>query len=185
MRTFSHCQVLWQRSSTDSQHKQQHSVGHLPLWRQHRRQRLHCSVQDRSTWTQLVVCIREHISVHSHVHPGTLMCIRCVFPESCLREEFMCDGGRCLLPVSVCDGQTNCQDQTDEANCSHKHKGEWNQAHLKLKGRVQTRVNCAVFHRVWWEEDWSVRIPGQSKPPWALFSPAGTVSTVSLTPFPV
>ncbi|XP_041918677.1 membrane frizzled-related protein [Alosa sapidissima] len=42
--------------------------------------------------------------------------------KSCSREEFMCDNGRCLLPVSVCDGQPNCQDQTDEANCSHKHK---------------------------------------------------------------
>ncbi|XP_076000076.1 membrane frizzled-related protein [Genypterus blacodes] len=41
---------------------------------------------------------------------------------SCSREEFMCDRGRCLLPVSVCNGQPNCQDQTDEANCSHKHK---------------------------------------------------------------
>uniref|UniRef100_A0A665V4E4 Membrane frizzled-related protein n=1 Tax=Echeneis naucrates TaxID=173247 RepID=A0A665V4E4_ECHNA len=42
--------------------------------------------------------------------------------KSCSREEFMCDGGRCLLPVSVCDGRQNCHDQTDEANCSHKHK---------------------------------------------------------------
>ncbi|XP_036419032.1 membrane frizzled-related protein [Colossoma macropomum] len=42
--------------------------------------------------------------------------------KSCSREEFMCDSGRCLLPVSVCDSQSNCQDHTDEANCSHKHK---------------------------------------------------------------
>ncbi|XP_070827260.1 membrane frizzled-related protein [Chaetodon trifascialis] len=42
--------------------------------------------------------------------------------KSCSREEFMCDSGRCLLPVSVCDGHPNCHDQTDEANCSHKHK---------------------------------------------------------------
>ncbi|KAM3616758.1 uncharacterized protein V6R79_022742 [Siganus canaliculatus] len=42
--------------------------------------------------------------------------------KSCSREEFMCDSGRCLLPVSVCDGHPNCLDQTDEANCSHKHK---------------------------------------------------------------
>ncbi|XP_053503672.1 membrane frizzled-related protein [Ictalurus furcatus] len=47
-----------------------------------------------------------------------------IFPwqKSCSTEEFMCDSGRCLLPVSVCDNQVNCQDQTDEANCSHKHK---------------------------------------------------------------
>uniref|UniRef100_A0A3Q0RUT8 Membrane frizzled-related protein n=1 Tax=Amphilophus citrinellus TaxID=61819 RepID=A0A3Q0RUT8_AMPCI len=42
--------------------------------------------------------------------------------KSCSREEFMCDSGRCLLPVSVCDGHPNCHDQTDEANCSHKRK---------------------------------------------------------------
>ncbi|KAF5897729.1 membrane frizzled-related protein [Clarias magur] len=42
--------------------------------------------------------------------------------KSCSVEELMCDGGRCLLPVSVCDRQLNCQDQTDEANCSDKHK---------------------------------------------------------------
>ncbi|XP_047450766.1 membrane frizzled-related protein [Mugil cephalus] len=41
--------------------------------------------------------------------------------KSCSREEFMCDGGRCLLPVSLCDGHPNCRDQTDEANCSKKH----------------------------------------------------------------
>ncbi|XP_060743783.1 membrane frizzled-related protein isoform X1 [Tachysurus vachellii] len=41
--------------------------------------------------------------------------------KSCTSEEFMCDSGRCLLPVSVCDSQLNCQDQTDEANCSSKH----------------------------------------------------------------
>ncbi|XP_069004474.1 membrane frizzled-related protein [Embiotoca jacksoni] len=48
---------------------------------------------------------------------------RAVLPghKSCSREEFMCDSGRCLLPVSVCDGHPNCHDQTDEANCSHKH----------------------------------------------------------------
>lgn len=44
----------------------------------------------------------------------------------------MCDSGRCLLPVSVCDGHPNCQDQKDEANCSHKHKGERVQTTLAL-----------------------------------------------------
>lgn len=46
-----------------------------------------------------------------------------ILPEhkSCSRDEFMCDSGRCLLPVSVCDGHPHCNDQTDEDNCSHKH----------------------------------------------------------------
>ncbi|KAM6959278.1 membrane frizzled-related protein [Aplochiton taeniatus] len=42
--------------------------------------------------------------------------------KTCSREEFLCDQGRCLLPVSVCDGQHHCLDHTDEADCSHKHK---------------------------------------------------------------
>jgi len=43
--------------------------------------------------------------------------------ETCSREEFMCDGGRCLLPVSICDSYPNCQDHSDEVNCNQKQKG--------------------------------------------------------------
>ncbi|XP_072311599.1 membrane frizzled-related protein [Eucyclogobius newberryi] len=41
--------------------------------------------------------------------------------KSCSRGEFTCDGGRCLLPVSVCDGHAHCDDHADEDSCSHKH----------------------------------------------------------------
>ncbi|XP_062873439.1 membrane frizzled-related protein [Trichomycterus rosablanca] len=44
-----------------------------------------------------------------------------LWQKSCSKEEFMCDSGRCLLPVSVCDSHPNCLDQTDEANCSQEH----------------------------------------------------------------
>ena len=104
-------------------------MGHLPLWWQHRRQRLHCAVQGHSARTQLVppvcvcVCVCKYTCPHIHDHLYSCAPV-CVFSESCSREEFMCDSGRCLLPVSVCDGHPNCHDQTDEANCSHKHKGE-------------------------------------------------------------
>lgn len=47
----------------------------------------------------------------------------CAFPGSCSRDEFACDNSRCLLPASLCDGRPDCRDQTDEANCSQKHKG--------------------------------------------------------------
>ncbi|KAJ8280235.1 hypothetical protein GJAV_G00052160 [Gymnothorax javanicus] len=49
---------------------------------------------------------------------------RAVLPgqKSCSRDEFLCDDGRCLLPISVCDGRPNCHDHSDEASCSHKHK---------------------------------------------------------------
>uniref|UniRef100_A0A3Q3BIP0 Membrane frizzled-related protein n=1 Tax=Kryptolebias marmoratus TaxID=37003 RepID=A0A3Q3BIP0_KRYMA len=48
---------------------------------------------------------------------------RAVLPghQSCTREEFTCDDGRCLLPASVCDGHPNCDDRKDEANCTHIH----------------------------------------------------------------
>nr|XP_015193107.1 PREDICTED: membrane frizzled-related protein isoform X1 [Lepisosteus oculatus] len=42
--------------------------------------------------------------------------------ESCSREEFFCDGGRCVLPSAVCNSHPDCLDHTDEANCSQKHK---------------------------------------------------------------
>lgn len=78
----------------------------------------------------MFVCVDA--CAHLDIHSCSLACMSiiphvnllCVFSESCSREEFMCDSGRCLLPVSVCDGHPNCHDQTDEANCSHKHKGE-------------------------------------------------------------
>ncbi|KAM9812998.1 membrane frizzled-related protein isoform 1-T2 [Syngnathus typhle] len=55
-----------------------------------------------------------------HIYPCNVHQCAC-FSESCSRDEFMCDSGRCLLPVSVCDGHPNCHDQKDEANCSRKH----------------------------------------------------------------
>ncbi|XP_034024648.1 membrane frizzled-related protein [Thalassophryne amazonica] len=63
--------------------------------------------------------------------------------KSCSREEFRCDDGRCLLPASVCDGQANCQDQTDEANCNQKHKecgGQKTQPHGYLASPNHPRL---------------------------------------------
>lgn len=96
----------------------------------------------------------------------------CVLSESCSREEFMCDSGRCLLPVSVCDGHPNCHDQTDEANCSHKHKGDSTQIRFK-KIHHYTIVIPEPFHRMRWTEDRAIWVPVKSKPPWELSSPAG------------
>ncbi|XP_018598430.2 membrane frizzled-related protein isoform X2 [Scleropages formosus] len=42
--------------------------------------------------------------------------------KSCSQDEFLCDDGHCVLPVSVCDGKPDCRDRSDEGNCSHKHK---------------------------------------------------------------
>ncbi|XP_075183685.1 membrane frizzled-related protein [Anomaloglossus baeobatrachus] len=37
---------------------------------------------------------------------------------SCSWDEFLCDGRRCLLLPSLCDGILDCADQKDEQNCS-------------------------------------------------------------------
>ncbi|XP_074158489.1 membrane frizzled-related protein isoform X3 [Sminthopsis crassicaudata] len=38
----------------------------------------------------------------------------------CNKDEFPCDRLFCLLSDAVCDGFTNCQDSSDETNCSSK-----------------------------------------------------------------
>uniref|UniRef100_A0A8C3WTX8 Membrane frizzled-related protein n=1 Tax=Catagonus wagneri TaxID=51154 RepID=A0A8C3WTX8_9CETA len=42
---------------------------------------------------------------------------------SCAHDEFPCDQLVCLLPDSVCDGFANCDDGSDETNCSAKSSG--------------------------------------------------------------
>lgn len=86
-----------------------------------------------------------------NLHLSVCLCVRGVFVwlESCSREEFMCDRGRCLLPVSVCDGHPNCQDQSDEANCSHKHKGE----RIWLKIKFKKKLRISVYSRIGVEEN--------------------------------
>ncbi|XP_077106620.1 membrane frizzled-related protein isoform X2 [Ranitomeya variabilis] len=39
---------------------------------------------------------------------------------SCSWDEFLCDGRRCLLLPSLCDGVSDCADQKDEQNCSER-----------------------------------------------------------------
>ncbi|CAN2387905.1 eye photoreceptor cell development [Pristimantis euphronides] len=43
-----------------------------------------------------------------------------VTQESCSWDEFLCDGRRCLLLPSLCDGVSDCADQKDEENCSQR-----------------------------------------------------------------
>ncbi|KAJ1189868.1 hypothetical protein NDU88_006610 [Pleurodeles waltl] len=42
--------------------------------------------------------------------------------RSCSWDEFLCDNRRCLLLGVICDGFHDCEDRSDEANCSLKHK---------------------------------------------------------------
>lgn len=103
-------------------------------------------------------------------------CGWCVFSESCSRDEFLCDSGRCLLPASVCDGHPNCQDQTDETNCSQKHKGAAQTSSGGWGGALSSAANSShvtLSHRMWWAENGAFWLPVQSEPPQELSSPAG------------
>ncbi|KAG8270242.1 hypothetical protein J6590_078379 [Homalodisca vitripennis] len=36
----------------------------------------------------------------------------------CWNKEFRCDNGECIRPGELCDGHPDCQDLSDESNCS-------------------------------------------------------------------
>ncbi|XP_069732421.1 membrane frizzled-related protein isoform X1 [Phaenicophaeus curvirostris] len=56
--------------------------------------------------------------------PGFSARYRAVAPseKTCAWDEHLCDQGLCLLLGFVCDGFHDCEDKSDEANCSLKHK---------------------------------------------------------------
>lgn len=40
-----------------------------------------------------------------------------VDPDNCLKNQFMCDNGRCISKSYVCDGYSDCARGEDEINC--------------------------------------------------------------------
>ena len=49
----------------------------------------------------------------------------CIFDNTdvttCLAGQFRCDSGHCIDPEFVCDGDRDCQDTSDERNCTAKY----------------------------------------------------------------
>lgn len=42
----------------------------------------------------------------------------------CAEGEVMCDVSRCIPQSKICDGETDCDDHSDESNCV----GKWKQS---------------------------------------------------------
>ncbi|KAM5340891.1 atrial natriuretic peptide-converting enzyme isoform 2-T2 [Glossophaga mutica] len=53
----------------------------------------------------------------------------CLMPdedvEECSPSHFKCGSGRCVLASRRCDGESDCDDDTDEANCGCKERDLW------------------------------------------------------------
>ncbi|XP_036890131.1 atrial natriuretic peptide-converting enzyme isoform X2 [Sturnira hondurensis] len=53
----------------------------------------------------------------------------CLMPdedvEECSPSHFKCGSGRCVLASRRCDGEPDCDDDTDEANCGCKERDLW------------------------------------------------------------
>ncbi|XP_068174275.1 membrane frizzled-related protein isoform X2 [Antennarius striatus] len=110
--------------------------------------------------------------------------------KSCSRGEFMCDDGLCLLPVSVCDGHPNCQDQTDEAYCSHKHTGDNTPAKFTLDtgfDSINVFTECGGQktgeHGYLWSPNHPRSYPHHQMCIWYLSAEDGHVITLSFRNF--
>uniref|UniRef100_A0A8B9BII0 Membrane frizzled-related protein n=1 Tax=Anser brachyrhynchus TaxID=132585 RepID=A0A8B9BII0_9AVES len=70
-------------------------------------------------------CLFDRLELYEDVGaPGFSARYRAVAPDekSCAWDEHLCDRGLCIHLGFVCDGFHDCEDRSDEANCSLKHK---------------------------------------------------------------
>ncbi|XP_069802772.1 membrane frizzled-related protein [Dendropsophus ebraccatus] len=71
-----------------------------------------------SSWLQVQFVSKDHTGGTGFL--ATYQMIE-VTQGGCSWDEFLCDGRRCLLLPSLCDGVPDCDDHKDEENCSQRH----------------------------------------------------------------
>ncbi|XP_074807560.1 atrial natriuretic peptide-converting enzyme isoform X6 [Natator depressus] len=63
--------------------------------------------------------------------------------EECSPSHFKCRSGRCVLASRRCDGQADCEDDSDEDNCGCRERGLWECPSNKLC--IQHAMICDGF----------------------------------------
>ncbi|XP_039397604.1 atrial natriuretic peptide-converting enzyme isoform X3 [Mauremys reevesii] len=63
--------------------------------------------------------------------------------EECSPSHFKCRSGRCVLAARRCDGQADCEDDSDEDNCGCRERGLWECPSNKLC--IQHAMICDGF----------------------------------------
>ncbi|KAG8569528.1 hypothetical protein GDO81_014448 [Engystomops pustulosus] len=71
----------------------------------------------RSNWLQVQFVSDDHTSGTGFLATYEMVDVN---QGRCSWDEFLCDGRRCLLLPSLCDGIPDCADQKDEENCSQR-----------------------------------------------------------------